>query len=193
MLYLSGVMHSIPGVGFMQQPASRNTVPNGMPWALDNGCFSGEFDNEGFMALVSPDAMFCALPDVVADWAATLARSLPWIAPVRDRGGRPAIVLQDGCTPETVPWDEIDAVFVGGSTSWKLGDAVPGLVAEAKLRGKHAHMGRVNSLTRLRVAKVIGCDTADGTFLAWAPDFNAGRIQKWLRALHDQPMLGFHA
>jgi hypothetical protein len=31
-------------------------------------------------------------------------------------------------------------------------------------------MGRVNSLKRLRYASAIGCDTADGTYVAFAPD-----------------------
>jgi hypothetical protein len=188
-LYLSGVMHKIPGVGFLKQPGSGNVVPAGMPWALDNGCFAGPFNHRRFMALVAPDALFCVLPDVVADWPATLERSMTWIEPVRGAGGRPAIVLQDGATPDAVPWGDVDAVFVGGSTRWKLGSAVPGLVAEAKRRGLWAHMGRVNSLRRLRLAKAIGCDSADGTFLAWAPDINAPRIARWLRSLEMQPML----
>lgn len=173
----------------MTQPAIGNRIPQGMPWALDNGCFSGRFDDRRFMNLVSGEALFCALPDVVGDWTATLERSTPWIDPVRARGGRPAIVLQDGATVDTVPWTDVDAVFIGGSTKWKLGPKVPGLIAEARRRGAWAHMGRVNSCRRLKLARAIGCQSADGTFLAWAPDHNAKRIIGWLTSLEKEPCL----
>lgn len=189
MLYLSGVMHDIPGVGFMQQPASANRVPTKMPWALDNGCFAGTFHAERFMRMVSPTALFCTLPDVVGDWDATLARSRPWIDPIRKAGGKVAIVLQDGCTPETVLWDEVDAIFVGGTTAWKLGSSVPSLIAHGRRRGLHCHMGRVNSYRRLRLAAVLGCHSVDGTFLARAPDQNAPRLVSWLARLSKSPML----
>jgi hypothetical protein len=74
-------------------------------------------------------------------------------------------------------------------SEWKLGAAARALTAEAKARGKHVHMGRVNSLRRLRYADAIGCDSADGTFLAFGPDINLPPLLGWLRAVNDQQPL----
>ena len=77
-----------------------------------------------------------------------------------------AFVLQDGSEkPGRVPWDApgLAAIFIGGSTEWKLGSEAAHLVAKARRKGLMAHMGRVNSDKRLRYAKSIGCTSVDGT------------------------------
>jgi hypothetical protein len=43
-----------------------------------------------------------------------------------------------------------------------------------------AHRSRVNSLTRLRYAVSIGCDSVDGTYLAYGPDRNLPALLRWL-------------
>ena len=163
-------------------------------WAVDNGCFArpSGFKNEGYLAWLDKrprNALFAAAPDVVGDWPATLERSRPMLAEIRTLGFKAAIVLQDGATIETVPWDECDAVFVGGSTKWKLGPTVPDLVRAARTRSKWAHMGRVNSWVRLRVAAAIGCQSADGNVAV----YDRGRIERaaWLERLTAQPFLVF--
>lgn len=127
--------------------------------------------------------LFVAVPDVVADWTATLKRYETWHPIVRDYGYPRAIVLQDGAETHNVPWDECEAIFIGGSTEWKLSHHAASLTAEAKRRCLHAHMGRVNSYRRLAYADSIGCDTADGTFLKFAPDANLPRVLHWLDKL----------
>ena len=54
------------------------------------------------------------------------------------------------------------------------------LVAEAKERGKWAHMGRVNSMRRYDYARGIGCDSADGTYLTFGPTVNLPKVLKWI-------------
>ena len=54
--------------------------------------------------------------------------------------------------------------------------------------GRWCHMGRVNSLRRLRLAAQDGYDSVDGTFLAYGPDKNLPRLLTYLR-LADQPTL----
>ncbi len=135
--------------------------------------------------------LFAAAPDVVADAAATLRREsvmrmLGWI---RYAGLPVAFVLQDGQESLPVPWDDFDAAFIGGSTSWKLGPAARALAAQARARGKWVHMGRVNSLRRLRYAAAIRCDSADGTFLARGPDVNLPKVLGWLRDVNQQGAL----
>jgi hypothetical protein len=92
-----------------------------------------------------------------------------------------ALVGQDGLERLTVPWDEFDVLFIGGSTEWKLSDAARQLAAEAKRRNKGVHMGRVNSRKRWLIAESFGCDTADGTFLTYHPDGNLERCRAWWR------------
>jgi hypothetical protein len=133
--------------------------------------------------------VFATAPDVVGDAAATLARSVPWLPRIRALGYPAAFVAQDGQESLPVPWDEFDVLFVGGSTKWKLGAAARLLVGEAKRRGKHVHMGRVNSYRRFRYAEAIGCDSVDGTFLVFGPEVNLPRLQGWIHQLDSMPAL----
>jgi hypothetical protein len=139
----------------------------------------------------TPGCLFAVVPDVVGDAERTRARWDQWAPIVRNRGFRPAYVLQDGETGDTVPWRELSAVFIGGTTKYKLGPIAHQLTLEAKERGVHVHMGRVNSLRRLRVAAAWGCDTVDGTFLAFGPDVNTPRLCSMLRALDAGTQLTF--
>jgi len=46
-----------------------------------------------------------------------------------------------------------------------------------------ADRSRVNSLRRLRHAAAIGCESADGTFLAYGPDRNLPTLLGWLQTV----------
>jgi hypothetical protein len=127
---------------------------------------------------------------VLGDAAATIARSAPFVYRIRAWFGLPvALVAQDGLEHLDVPWPWFDVLFIGGSTAWKLGPAARALTAEAKARGKRVHMGRVNSLRRLRYADAIGCDSADGTIIAWAPDIRLPEVLGWVRDVNGQQPL----
>ena len=203
MIYLSGKWTGALaelGAGLLCQPnywmGPSDQLPDGVAWAADTGIFgSRPFILDRYLQMLdrwtprSKDCLFATAPDVVADWEATLERSMPVVPTIRAMGYRAALVLQDGATPETVPWQEIDVVFTGGSTAWKLSEDAYRLIAEAKDRGLWTHMGRVNSLRRLRAADVAGYDSADGTFLAWAPDKNIERMRRWFENLNIQPSL----
>jgi len=172
-------------LGCIVTPKQGNLIPDGATWCADNGCFGKGYpgDDVWWKWLVArPDRERCAFavaPDVVADAAATLERSEPWLARIRDLGIPAALVAQDGLEREIVPWDTFDVLFVGGSTEWKLGGAARDLVAEAKRRGKAVHMGRVNSRKRFRYADAIGCDSVDGTHIAFGPDENLPVVLSW--------------
>ena len=145
----------------------------GAPWVADNGAFSG-FDLAAFRRMLrrirgKPGCLFVVCPDVVADARATLARFGEWALEVRASGQPVAFVGQDGAEDLDLPWDDFDAWFIGGSTGWKLSQASADLVAQAKRRGLHVHMGRVNSMRRLRAAVDMGCDSCDGSsYSRWA-------------------------
>ena len=61
-------------------------------------------------------------------------------------------------------------MFVGGTTAYKMGAAAAACVREAKRRGLWAHMGRVNSGSRIKYAKSIGCDSCNGTRISLFTD-----------------------
>lgn len=173
-------------LGFIATPAQGNRRPSGVTWCADNGCYGkGYPGDEAWFAWLTAqveDATTCAFataPDVVGDAEVTLARSEPWLPQIRALGYPAALVAQDGLEAVTAPWDSFDVLFIGGTTAWKLGPDARALIAEAKLRGKPVHMGRVNSRRRYRYAQAIGCDSADGTFLTYGPDKLLPELLAW--------------
>lgn len=174
----------------MVTPRMGQRPPEGVPWAADNGRFSApqDYTDEGYLAWLGrmpvESCLFAAAPDVLGDAAATLALSAPMLPRIRALGYPAALVAQDGLTPDMVPWDDIDALFIGGTTEWKLGPDVPPLVAEARRLSKHTHMGRVNSYKRLQYAKSIGCLSVDGTVLKHDPK---RPVQEWMDRAEANP------
>jgi len=198
-IYLSGAsrpeLESRSGFGFMRTPQIKNR-PLAGPWAADTGLFSAKgeraFNLDSYLAwLDSQDAstcLFATAPDKICDPVETLRRSAPVFAAIRERGYKPAFVAQDGLEhiADQIPWDDFDVLFIGGSTEWKLGPAAAALVREAKSRGKLVHMGRVNSERRYQYAARIGCDSVDGTFLAFGPEKNLPRLTGWVERARIQ-------
>jgi|SRR5215475_458059 len=190
-LYLSGAIRSelleVPNTGWMRTPNMGNAPLPG-PWGADTGCFSPKgvraFDLDGYLRwLKRGDAasnLFATAPDRVGFAAETLALSAPVLPQIRALGLPAALVAQDGLEELSVPWDAFDVLFIGGSTDWKLGRGAAALIAEAQKRGKWVHMGRVNSGKRYAYAAELGCDSVDGTFLAFGPTENLRRLKTWL-------------
>jgi hypothetical protein len=179
-------------LGQMTTPMSGNRLEPGVPWGLDNGCFSGRWSERVWLRTLeryahTPDCLFAVVPDAVADAAATDQLWACWAPVVREYGYRPAYVLQNGC--ERVP-EDAEATFTGGDTAWKLGENARRLVQDAKARGLWCHMGRVNSLRRLRLAVQDGYDSVDGTFLAYGPDRNLPRLLTYLRLATHPTLFG---
>lgn len=176
-------------LGFIDTPLQQNIRPAGVTWCADNGCFSASprrpWTEERWWAFLERHAhdtarcLFATAPDVVGDAHATAIRFRKWGPMIRALGYKAAYVLQDGATDALVPFDDLDALFIGGSTEFKLGETARHYAAEAKARGKWLHMGRVNSGRRCAYAASIDCDSVDGTFLRFAPDHNLGRLLRW--------------
>lgn len=181
------VSHAHPNLGRLVQPRHYSSIEEtsaaGIPWAADNDCYQG-LDEPAYLRMLErirrlPGCLFVTVPDVVADHATTRAQFDAWAHRLAALGLPRAFVLQDGCTTSGVPWSECEAVFVGGSTLFKLGPQAEALISEARTRGKHVHMGRVNSEKRIRYAQEIGCDSVDGS--GWAI-FNQTHLDRGLRA-----------
>lgn len=185
-------MNDRSDLGMISTPKQGNKIMDGVPWCADNGVFGkGYPGDEDFLtwmkrrSVAASTCLFVVAPDVVGDALATLERSRPWLPIIRALGFPAALVAQDGMENMHPPWDEFDVLFIGGSTEFKLGTGARMLVAEAVARGKWVHMGRVNSRKRLHYAADIGCDSADGTYLAFGPDVNLPKLVSWLDALTE--------
>ncbi len=173
----------------MLTPRAANSVGAirglGLPWAADNACYSG-FNEARFANMLDriagvPGLMWVAAPDVVGDAAATLDLFEVWQPRIAPRGLPVALVVQDGQENLPVPWDRLDAVFVGGSTEWKLSDEARRLCVEAKARGKPIHVGRVNSKRRLTHLTRWGCvDSVDGSSFSRWPDTRIPAALRWI-------------
>lgn len=176
-------------LAFIATPRQGNKRPSGIRWCADNGCFSDKFDEGQWWAWLVANAgdagtcSFAVAPDVVGDAVATLERSRPWFAKIRELGYPVAFVAQDGIEGTEIPWGEFDALFVGGSTEFKLGEVAVEVIAEAKRQGKYVHVGRVNSRKRLFQFAELGVDSVDGTFVTYAPKQNIHRLLSWVEEL----------
>lgn len=166
--------HDHPNLGRLVTPRHYCSLHEhaGWSWAADNDCFQG-LDPAAYFAMLDAlvgtpgRCLFATVPDVVADAHATARLFEIWWRALARRGLPAALVAQDGVEHLgrwlQMAWPRIDALFIGGSTNWKLGPAAEALAGEAKRRGKWVHMGRVNSARRIRYAASIGCDSVDGT------------------------------
>jgi len=204
--------HRTPSLGRLVQPrhysSLEQTVRSGMPWAADNDCFQGLCHRRYCLmldrlheALIAANdgerrgecwqgrPLFVTVPDAVADSRTTAHLWGVWAHAVRRRGLPLAFVAQNGCDRPNMspPWREFDAVFIGGDTAWKLGPEARRIVRICKERGKHVHMGRVNTLRRLRYAESIGVDSVDGTKWAKWRDTYLGQGLRFLDRVPAPP------
>lgn len=183
-------------LGYIDTPAQGNKRPTGVTWIADNGAFSDRFDETKWWRFLTSNAhaadtcAFAVAPDVVGDAQATLERSTPWLPKIRALGYPVAFVAQDGLEELPIPWDDFDALFIGGTDNFKLGPHARTITTQAKQHGKWVHMGRVNSQRRFMYATAIGCDSVDGTYLTFGPDTNLPKLLAWLRTLDQLALFG---
>jgi len=175
-------------VGYFIEP-KRWGVPESLPlepgrWAMDNSAFGGGFDEGAYVRMLERfsgqrGCLFVTAPDVVGDAAATLARWPFWSRLLTGLGYPPAFVAQDGLDPDQVPWRELGALFIGGTTAFKESHQVRSLCAYARARGTWVHWGRVNGRRRYELAVLAGADSLDGSGFSRWPDTNIPLIADW--------------
>lgn len=131
----------------------------------------------------------------VGDAVTTLAWAKHWIPRMKAAADAVgwfdiplAFVAQDGVEDmiDEIPWDDIAWIFIGGSDGFKEGYGAERVAKEAIVRGKKIHMGRVNSFRRMMIADRIGCDTADGTYIAMGPKINLPKVMSWIDRLEGR-------
>lgn len=159
----------------------------GLGYAIDNECYTRQFDPERYIRVMNriarchgkQNCLFAVAPDVIGDARATLAQFAYWHKIIAGLGLPVALAAQDGLESQRVPWRKFDALFVGGSTEWKLSESAAWLMRQARKRGKWVHVGRVNSVSRAS-RLLVQPDSVDGTAWAKHPAHYALQWQRWV-------------
>ncbi len=176
---LYGVMLSYKSTGGQQR-----ALDNGCLWMLDNGAFSGNFDEPRWLGqmgrLLTHSEQCCGVvaPDAVildragkfekGDWYGTLQRLERYSPIIRGFGYPVAYALQDDHPLEEMPWWLFDVLFVAGTTEYKESVQVEQIAKEAIRFGKRVHIGRVSSAKRISLT--WWADSWDGTTFKWDED-----------------------
>lgn len=182
-------------LGHLLTPNNGNSMQSilktGLPWAADNAAFSN-FDSDKYMRMLNkikgqPGCLWVVAPDVVANARETRNSLWHWHPCLRWIGQPIAYVAQDGQDDLEMPLPQYyDALFIGGSTAFKLSAAAADLAERAKRMGKLVHMGRVNSKRRMEAAKDMGCDSVDGSSASMFGDTYIPKYLKWLEQIDRQ-------
>jgi hypothetical protein len=205
MLLVSGATETVrrlsphPNLGRFVQPRSGNRMDDlancGLPWAADNDCYQG-LDPDEYMAMLDGLArvdlarlMFVTVPDVVGDHHVSLALFRYWLPALRKRDLPVAFVAQDGARPDLIPWDDLDAVFIGGRERWKKSQVAARIIRTAKLRRKIVHAGRCNADWLIVYFHALGVDSFDGGKYSRWPDTYIPNTLRQLAALDRAPQL----
>lgn len=173
----------------------------GMPYAIDNGAWTAfqqgrKFDEDAFMRAIDKlgeGADWIVLPDIVAGGRASLDYSLLWMERLRGIPTRLLLAVQDGMEIADVKSHLSPAVgiFVGGSTEWKTATA-GAWGSVARRRNCYLHVGRVNSVRRIRLCAAAGANSVDGTsasrFAVTLPTLDAASRQADMFSATDESL-----
>jgi hypothetical protein len=160
-----------------------HSADNGAWWAHKNG---RPFRDKPFMDLVERHGASCdfvVIPDIVAAGMKSLEFSLSWLPRLKHLK-KLLLPVQDGMDIFTVSAVLHGVtnlgIFLGGTTEWKLATMREWGVVAAVAR-RHYHVGRVNTMRRVRLAHEAGADSFDGTsatmFSCTLPKLDAARKQ----------------
>lgn len=148
---------------------ARNPQRPEMRFAIDNGAFA-RFEVKPFLSTLAKHeprkdlCRFVAAPDVVGSARRTLECFKHWQP--RLANWPVAFVCQDGQENFDIPWENCCAVFIGGTTDWKMSKCAADIVKASKIIGKWCHIGRINTPGRYEYFSDLGADSCDGTGLA---------------------------
>ena len=138
----------------LRTPLTGYKRAEGIPFAIDNGCFK-KFEKARWLRLLEEawehmedPPMFVCLPDIVGD--AQRTSELFQVFKSTTNGFNRALVLQDGIEHVSIPWDDIKAIFIGGTDAFKFSPIAVRAAKTAKMLGKWVHVGRVNTASRVR-------------------------------------------
>lgn len=173
--------------------------PEGFKYACDNGAWGCHqqnipFEEGRFKRLIERSgaaADFVIAPDIVAGGTRSLEFSESWM-PYLKNLRLTLLALQDGMGVDTVlaflRRHPNVGLFLGGSTEYKLRTMFSwGAIAHAF--GRYYHVGRCNTMRRIRLASEAGADSFDGTsatrFACTLPLLEAAHKQPHLFSARD--------
>jgi len=184
-----------PGkVGWLVGPSSGRKKPRRwLPWALDNDAYTawdkGHAWNEDtyfqfleWAAAQEQQPLWAAVPDVVANRDKTHRNWEKYASKVKQYGWPLAFVAQDGMEPGDVP-EDASVVFIGGTYRWKWRN-----VPEFSAKLSRVHVGRVNTLFRLRRCEELGVESVDGTGWFRRPEAEFIELEDFLAGIPDPQM-----
>jgi len=158
------------GWGFICLPTRLQS--HGQPYALDNGAWVAfqngrRLDLDAFYRSVDragENADFVVLPDIVCGGRESLELSLSALERLSELPARKLIAVQDGFMwGDVAPFIRSDVgLFIGGSTDWKIA-TLPYWGQHCARSGVYLHVGRVNTVKRLRMCAAAGVDSFDGS------------------------------
>lgn len=160
-------------------------ISSGRKWAFDNAAFTGRFDLDKWIACMRKmsdhrdSCLFVVCPDVVGDAKETLSSYDMHKGIIKELGYKIAFACQDGQENYDIP-EDCDAVFIGGTTKWKLSKYARDSISYAQRNGKHVHVGRVNTLRRIGYFKSLGVDSVDGTHVVYKPTERMTQLIAWM-------------
>lgn len=157
-------------------------------WILDNGMFTKKNSIKDIfvymrrMRKYKHNCKFVVCPDEVGNALMTqyYYRQFSWR--IKAMGWPVAFVAQDGQESYELP-QIVDAVFIGGTTKWKLSRGADICIEQAKRRQLWVHVGRVNSKKRILHFWKRGVDSVDGTHPIYEPSKNIPKINKILEEI----------
>jgi len=163
----------------------KKPIEEGRRWIADNGCFKDNWNKHKWlywlfgMAEHIETCDFAVLPDVVGNHLKTMQLYGEFYQQVKDMGYRVAFVCQDGCVPQGIP--PCNAIFIGGSTEWKMGLKARECISEGKRRQVWIHVGRINSAKRYAYFLLQGIDSFDGTSYCFAQKKVGKEIENYMK------------
>jgi hypothetical protein len=142
-------------------------------FAVDNGAYA-RFDSKAFFSLLERErerksqCIFVTVPDVVGSAIRTMELFDYYTGTaIKQLKGWPlALAAQDGIENIGIPWKKFSAVFIGGTTEWKMSAHSIAVIKCAKAIGKWVHVGRVNTVERFNFCLKHDVDSIDGTGIA---------------------------
>lgn len=180
--------------GYITSPAIGNPgsaiskIKKGFLWICDNGAFSGNFNPDDFFSFLENlipyqrNCHFIVSPDKYQNAKETNQMFKKYAPKIKSMGFPVAFVAQNGQEKLKLPSpDQFDALFVGGSDSWKMSNSGETVIKAAQQMGKSVHIGRVNSLKRIRFFSVLNVDSFDGTHVIYGPQKNGDQLLKWMK------------
>lgn len=167
----------------------RNPQQPEQMFAMDNGAFA-KFEAKAFKTMLEKHeprkdlCRFVAAPDVVGSARRTIECFRYWQPLISD--WPLAFVAQDGQQDLDIPWNLCSAIFIGGSTEFKMSAHAAAIVKASVVMGKWCHIGRVNTPGRFEYFERLGASSCDGTGLA---RYSEMREKIFQRMNDDQPQL----